>query len=205
MKLTHEFTVPADVESAWDLLLDLPRVARCMPGAAVDTFDGGSFTGSVKVKLGPMQIVYRGTGRFDQVSAEERTAVVTAQAKESRGSGAAKATITMSLTPAGEHSLVRVVTDLAITGKPAQLGRGLIDEVASRLIATFADNLAREIGGVTTPESTPSESADDVLDVGSLGTAVLLRRGWPVVAGVAVAVVGGVLALALRRRCTRWA
>jgi carbon monoxide dehydrogenase subunit G len=201
MKLTHEFTVPAGIERAWELLLDLPEVAHCMPGATVDSFEGESFTGSVKVKLGPMQIVYRGTGRFDRISSEDRTAVVTAQAKESRGSGTVKAAITMSLAPAGENTLVRVVTDLAITGKPAQLGRGLIDDVASRLITTFADNLARKIGADAAPGPVVTAAADDVLDVGSLGAAVLLRRGWPVAALVVGA--GCILALTRRRRCMR--
>jgi hypothetical protein len=155
----------------------------------------------VKVKLGPMQMVYRGTGRFEGISAEERTAVITAQAKESRGSGTAKATITMSLRPVGEHTLARVATDLAITGKPAQLGRGLIEDVAGRLIATFADNLAGQIGAEAAPGPRPTTSETDVLDVGSLGTAVLVRRGWPV--AVVVVAAGCALALALGRRRTR--
>ncbi len=194
MRLTHDFPVPADADHAWELLLDLPRVAGCMPGAAIDSFDGEAFAGSVKVKLGPMQIVYRGSGSFDRIDADAHTAVVTAQAKESRGSGTAKATITMSLTAAGsERTQVRVVTDLDITGKPAQLGRGLIDDVAKKLIATFAGNLAREIGAPEDELEAPAAgpSATDVLDMGSIGvTALVSRLGPPAIVGVLAAVLG---------------
>lgn len=209
MKLTHEFTVPVDIDSAWSLLLDLPRMARCMPGATVDAFDGGNFTGSVKVKLGPMQIVYRGAGRFDNLSTDDKTAVVTAQGKESRSSGTANATITLTLTEAGAGAAARVDTDLAITGRPAQLGRGLIDDVAGRLIATFAEELANEIGDEpgsdqqpASPDSPSISSRNDLdaLEVGSLGGAALLRRGWPALAGLSAILVGHVWWTLKRRR-----
>jgi uncharacterized protein len=201
MKLTHQFTVPIDVESAWSLLLDLPRVARCMPGASVDTFDGHTFCGSVKVKLGPMQIVYRGTGSLDRASEDDRTAVVSVQAKESRGTGTAKATITTRLVADAGETTVRVVTDLTITGRPAQLGRGVLDDVATQLIATFADELAREIRGDRSSEPELAAKDGDVLDMGSIGATVALRRGWPVAIAVLSAVAAGCwLWVSARRR-----
>jgi carbon monoxide dehydrogenase subunit G len=200
MKLSHQFSVPTDVESAWNLLLDLPRVARCMPGATVDSVAGDAFTGSVKVKLGPMQVVYRGTGSFDRLAPEDRTAVLSVQAKESRGTGTAKATITMQLTADGTATRVGVVTDLTITGRPAQLGRGLLDDVAGQLIARFADALAGEIRG----DDPAVPAADDVLDVGTIGATALLRRGWPVAAAALTMVTAGcALWVSARRRGAR--
>jgi uncharacterized protein len=203
MKLTHQFSVPTDVESAWNLLLDLPRVARCMPGASVDTFDGQAFAGSVKVKMGPMQVVYRGSGRFDSRSQDDRVAVLSGQAKESRGTGTAKATITVQLTGDGGLTKASVVTDLAITGRPAQLGRGLMDDVAGQLIAQFADELAREIRGDDPSEQRDPVRRDDVLDVGGIGATVLLGRAWPVAAVVVSAAAAGCMVWMSARRGAR--
>lgn len=199
MKFNHQFTVPTDVASAWELLLDLPRVAQCMPGASVESVEGDKFTGVVKVKLGPMQVVYRGAGAFEQLDESAHTIVVGVQAKESRGTGTAKATITVQLDAAGTATQVHLRTDLAITGRPAQLGRGLLDDVATQVIANFAANLAREIRGEDAPVGAASGS-EDVLDVSGIGTAVLLRRGWPVAAGLVVLVMACGLWRWARRR-----
>lgn len=199
MKFNHQFTVPTDVASAWELLLDLPRVAQCMPGASVESVEGDTFTGVVKVRLGPMQVVYRGAGAFEQLDESTHAIVAGVQAKESRGTGTAKATITVRLDADGTATRVQLRTDLAITGRPAQLGRGLLDDVATQIIATFAANLAREIRGEDAPAGVASGS-DDVLDVSRIGTAVLLRRGWPVAAGlVALVMVCGLWRWARRR------
>lgn len=201
MKLTHQFTVPTDVGSAWSLLLDLPRVARCMPGAFVATFDGNTFSGSVKVKLGATQVVYRGTGSIDRLSENDRTAVLSVRAKESRGTGTAKATLTIRLTADGSDTRVRVVTDLTITGRSAQLGRALLNDVATELSTGFAGELACEIRG-DQPSEAEGPAGHDVLDVGSIGATVLLRRRWPVATALSVAVTGCLLWVAARRRGT---
>ena len=147
MQLEHEFTVPVPVASAWDVLLDVERIAPCMPGATVESFDGETIVGRVKVKVGPIQVTYAGTARFVVKDVAGRRAVIDASAKEARGVGTAKATITALLHDEGASSTrVTVTTDLAITGKPAQFGRGVMAEVGNKILGRFADCLAGELG-----------------------------------------------------------
>lgn len=156
MRLDHTFTVPATVETAWDVLLDVPGIAPCMPGATLTEFDGEKFAGTVKVKLGPVTLTYRGTGRFAEVDEAARRVVLEASGKETRGSGTAAARVTAVLVPDGDTTRVDVGTDLTITGRPAQFGRGMISDVGERLIGQFAGSLATKLGesgesGKTTP------------------------------------------------------
>lgn len=149
MQLEHEFTVPVPMAQAWDVLLDVERIAPCMPGATVESFDGETIEGRVKVKVGPIQVTYAGTARFVEKDEGTRRAVIDASAKESRGVGTAKATITARLhDEGGSATRVTVTTDLAITGKPAQFGRGVMAEVGNKILGRFADCLAGELGGV---------------------------------------------------------
>ena len=164
MKLEHEFTVPVPVAQAWDVLLDVERIAPCMPGATVESFDGETIVGKVKVKVGPIQVTYAGTARFIEKDESARRAVIEAKAKEARGSGTANATITAQLhDDGGSSTSVKVTTDLAITGKPAQFGRGVMVEVGDKLLGRFADCLAGELGsgevGAPAPVPAPSPSA----------------------------------------------
>jgi len=148
MELEHQFSVPVPVAQAWDVLLDVERIAPCMPGATVDSFDGETIVGKVKVKVGPIQVTYAGTAKFVEKDEAARRAVIEASAKEARGTGTAAATITAVLTDTGGSSTdVVVTTDLAITGKPAQFGRGVMAEVGNKLLGKFADCLAGELGG----------------------------------------------------------
>ena len=148
MQLEHEFTVPVPMAQAWDVLLDVERIAPCMPGATVESFDGETIEGRVKVKVGPIQVTYAGTARFVEKDEGTRRAVIDASAKESRGVGTAKATITARLhDEGGSATRVTVTTDLAITGKPAQFGRGVMAEVGNKILGRFADCLAGELGG----------------------------------------------------------
>ncbi len=156
MKLEHSFTVPADLDTVWQAVLDPDRVAPCMPGATLAEVDGDSFTGSVKVKLGPISLLYKGTGEFLTKDAESRTIVIKASGKDARGNGTASATVTVSLTADGAATLGSVDTDLSITGKPAQFGRGLIAEVGGKILDTFAACLATKLA----PETTPIEAAE---------------------------------------------
>ena len=161
MELEHRFTVPVPVAEAWDVLLDVERIAPCMPGATVDSFDGETIVGKVKVKVGPIQVTYAGTARFSEKDSAARRAVIEASAKEARGSGTAAATITAQLTDSGGSSTdVIVTTDLAITGKPAQFGRGVMAEVGNKLLGRFADCLAEELtGGTPAPAAEPVAAA----------------------------------------------
>lgn len=148
MELEHAFTVPVGVEEAWEVLRDIERVAPCMPGATIESVDGDDFTGRVKVKVGPMQITYRGNASFVDVDEAARRARIEARGRETRGSGTADATITANLTSEGDASTrVEIVTDLTVTGKPAQFGRGVMADVGQKLIDQFADCLADRLTG----------------------------------------------------------
>ncbi|KGN42987.1 SRPBCC family protein [Knoellia aerolata] len=139
MELHHEFTVPADADHAWETLLDLERVGGCFPGATVTEFSHDGFSGTVKVKLGPISLVYAGSGTFVERDATARRAVIEAMGKDKRGNGTAGATVTLQLSPVGDQTKVEVDTDLAITGKPAQFGRGVMQDVSDKLLRQFVD------------------------------------------------------------------
>jgi uncharacterized protein len=147
MQLEHQFSVPVPVDRAWEVLLDVERVAPCMPGATVETVDGDSFTGQVKVKVGPITVSYAGKASFLEKDAAAHRAVVSAKGRETRGSGTAAATVTASMTGDGDSTRVNVVTDLAITGRPAQFGRGVMNDVGNKLLGQFADCLADRLAG----------------------------------------------------------
>ena len=156
MDLTHDFTVPASVADAWAAFNDIERIAPCFPGASLTSYDGESFDGLVKVKLGPISLQYTGTGRFVERDEAAHRAVIEAQGKDKRGNGTASATITASLASAGDTSTsVSVQTELTITGKPAQFGRGVMQEVSDKLLGQFASCL----------ETTLGEPAADVSEV----------------------------------------
>ena len=146
MQLEHQFSVPVPVAEAWHVLLDIERIAPCMPGASVESFDGETIVGRVKVKVGPIQVTYAGTAKFTEKDEAARRAVIEAHAKEARGSGTANATITAQMhDDGGTATKVVVTTDLAITGKPAQFGRGVMEEVGNKLLGRFADCLTTEL------------------------------------------------------------
>ena len=147
MQLEHEFEVPVPIAEAWAVLLDVERIAPCMPGATVESFDGETIQGRVKVKVGPIQVTYVGTAKFVEKDEAARRAVIDASAKEARGAGTAQATIAAVMHEQGSSTKVTVTTDLAITGRPAQFGRGVMVEVGNKILGKFADCLAAEIGG----------------------------------------------------------
>lgn len=147
MDLEHEFTVPVPVEQAWPVLLDIERVAPCMPGATLDSIEGDNFTGRLKVKVGPVTVTYRGTAGFTQKDEQTHTAVIEGSGKEARGSGTASATVTAQLHGEGQSTRVTVRTNLQVTGRPAQFGRNVMSEVGAKLIGKFADCLEGQLSG----------------------------------------------------------
>ena len=161
MDLTHRFSVPAHIDEAWNAFNNLEGLAPCFPGATVDSIEGDEFTGSVKIKLGPVALVYNGSGRYVERNDEDRRVVIEARGKDKRGNGTATAIVTASFAESGEQTDVEVLTDLAITGKPAQFGRGVISDVSDRLLDQFLACVSGRFteGLGAAEEAGPSEAA----------------------------------------------
>jgi carbon monoxide dehydrogenase subunit G len=151
MDLTHQFTVPTSVDETWAHFNDIASVAECFPGATVTSVEGDTFSGSVKVKLGPISLVYNGSGTFVEKDESAHRFVVEAKGKDKRGNGTAGATVTLTMTPAGSATDVEVVTDLSITGKPAQFGRGVMQDVSDKLLGQFVQCLEQRLAGPSEP------------------------------------------------------
>lgn len=196
MELHHEFTVPVPVDDAWQTLLDIERVAPCMPGAMVEEYDGKTVTGSVKVKVGPITVTYRGTAVFEEQDETAHRMVLIASGRETRGQGTARATVTGTLAEREGGTAVSVRTDLTVTGRPAQFGRGVMAEVGDRLVGQFAQCLSERIvepvAAVEEAEELPAET--EPLDL-------LRTAGVPVAKRAAVAVAAAVLVAVV---ATRW-
>jgi carbon monoxide dehydrogenase subunit G len=176
IELDNSFTVPVPPEQAWDVLLDVERIAPCMPGASVLKVEDDAVDGQVKVKLGPLSLTYKGTAKFVEKDQANHTIVLDASGKETRGAGTASATVNATLA-AGEEpgtTTATIHTSLNVTGRPAQFGRSLLPEISGKLIAQFADNLAALItadqpaatngtaapeAGETAGEAAPGEGA----------------------------------------------
>lgn len=205
MQLEHSFTIPAGIDRAWDALLDLERVAPCLPGARIESVDDGVHHGAIDVKVGPIALTYRGTAEFTETDAEAHRAVLAARTKEARGSGQANATITAHLSAASpEATEVRVLTDLDITGRPAQFGTGVLAEVGGRLLGQFADRmaveLARPAGETTGSRPVPDQAAgEDRADMLKLVAWPLLKRAALPLAGILGIAVGVIVWRSLRR------
>ncbi|MEP6816230.1 MAG: SRPBCC family protein [Marmoricola sp.] len=159
MDLTHTFTVPATVEETWTAFNDIESVASCFPGAVVTSVEGDTFQGSCKVKLGPIALVYNGSGTFLEKDASAHRMKIEAKGKDKRGNGTAGANVTATLTANGDSTDVTVVTDLAITGKPAQFGRGVMQDVSDKLLGLFVACLEKKVGG-TQEEAPPAPAAE---------------------------------------------
>src|SRR5215467_483349 len=142
MELEHAFIIPVPPEQAWPVLLDVERIAPCMPGATVDSVDGDVIKGRIKVKVGPVQLTYAGTAHFTERDEQARSITLEASGKETRGAGTASATVRSSLEGEGGQTKVVVHTSMNVTGRPAQFGRGVMAEVGGRIIERFATNLA---------------------------------------------------------------
>jgi hypothetical protein len=203
MDLTNEFRVPLAVDEAWAVLTDIERIAPCMPGATLEGSEGDEYRGTVKVKVGPMTAQYKGTVRFVERDDAGHKAVLQADGREARGQGNAAATITATVTPDGDGSAVYVVTDLTISGKVAQFGRGVLGDVSTRLMQQFVDCLEQDLAAaevsaaparpaapaaeapVSTPQPRPPAQPVDLV---ATAGAPVVKRAAPLVALVFLAV-----------------
>ncbi|WP_327585660.1 SRPBCC family protein [Nonomuraea sp. NBC_00507] len=161
MRFEHEFTVPVPIEQAWAVLLDVERVAPCLPGATLDIFEGDEFTGRLKVKVGPIMVTYRGTAKFEDVDKDSHTLTIQASGKEARGSGTASATVKARMAPHEGATAVTVETTFNVTGRPAQFGRGVMAEVGAKLIDKFAENLAALLSEPTVEPAQPQAAQEE--------------------------------------------
>jgi uncharacterized protein len=208
MQLEHHLSVPAPIDVVWPALLDPERVAPCVPGATLTGVDGDSFTGTVKVKVGPITLLYKGTGTFTEQDEQARRAVLKGSAKDTRGNGTVNATVTLTLTAEGDHTAGVVATDLSITGKPAQFGRGMIAEVGGKIIEQFSACLSEKLAVADTkPESesggepaTAQPSEAEPLDLVHYARRSALKRVGPLIAAATLVLIIGALVRRLRSR-----
>ena len=204
MQLEHHLSVPAPIDVVWPALLDPERVAPCVPGATLTGVDGDSFTGTVKVKVGPITLLYKGTGTFTEQDEQARRAVLKAAAKDTRGNGTVNATVTLTLTDEGDHTTGIVATDLSITGKPAQFGRGMIADVGGKIIEQFSACLSERLAvAITEPESESGGepiSEAEPLDLVHYARHSALKRVGPLVAAAMLVLLIGALVRRLRSR-----
>ncbi|MFV8172960.1 SRPBCC family protein [Mycolicibacterium peregrinum] len=206
MELNNEFRVAVPAAKTWEVLTDVERVAPCLPGATLLSVDGDDFTGAVKVKVGPITVSYKGDATFQEKDAAAQRVVLKANGKETRGNGTASAIVTAQLKDEGADStLVVVTTDLAISGKAAQFGRGVLADVAGSLIDQFAKSLEAElVGGATSSDETspagatsaqaPQEAAPiNALALAKVMAVPMAKRFAPAIGAVAAAGVLGFL------------
>jgi uncharacterized protein len=218
--IENEFSVGADIDTVWRELLDMDGVASCLPGATITSTDRDDvYDGSMRLKLGPMRVEYRGTATLSEVDEEHHTAVISLSAREAKGQGSAMATIRNRLEPVDGGTRVLAQTDLQITGPQAQFGRGVIEDVGKRVLGEFSQRLEQRIAGgqesgaaaepgtnaapggdagassgAASESFSPQAQGPSELDVGSLVTSSpVVRRG-----AAALALI--VLALILLRR-----
>jgi carbon monoxide dehydrogenase subunit G len=207
MKIEQEFTVGLPVEEAWDVLLDLERIAPCMPGAQLQEVVDDEYRGIVKVKLGPITAQYKGAARFEHVDESVRSVVLLAEGRETKGQGQASARITAHLAQHADGTQVKIDTDLTISGRAAQFGRGVLADVSAKLMNEFAQRLEANIAGGNTPAApepapsamggpatagtatvrTISTPAAEPLDLMALSGSSVAKRVVPLVVAVLIA------------------
>ncbi|AFM19248.1 hypothetical protein Mycch_4546 [Mycolicibacterium chubuense NBB4] len=203
MELNNEFRVAVPPAKVWEVFTDVERVAPCLPGATLLGVDGDTFDGAVKVKVGPITVSYKGVASYQEKDAGARRIVLRAEGKETRGNGTAAATVTAQLQDEGDATYVGIVTDLAISGKAAQFGRGVLADVSGNLIAQFARSLEAELlgdapspsqtGSAATTSAAASEAGDSV-DLLKVVAVPMAKRYAPVLgAALAAGAVGFVL------------
>jgi len=189
MKIENSFTIDAPVDQAWALLTDISEIAPCLPGATLTEEQDGVYGGNVKIKIGPVTAEYRGTAEFVERDDHAYRATIDGQGRDSRGAGNAQALITAQLTEQGSQTHVDISTDLKVTGKVAQFGRGVMQEVSERLLDQFAGCLAIKLEGTSTLEAIADASAsgigavrDEELDLMNVAGSAVAKRLLPAAA-----------------------
>ena len=175
MKIDYEFTVGVPVDEAWGRMLDLEKIAPCLPGAALqEEGEDGEHAGTMKVEIGPITVSYKGTVKFEETDETDHRAVLQATGREARGQGTASATIVTTLREEGDSTRVNVETDLMLTGRVAQFGRGLAQDVAKRVLDEFAACLEQEISCAAepAPENAAADAAADAATGGDASPAI---------------------------------
>jgi carbon monoxide dehydrogenase subunit G len=185
MQLENTFTVPVDIDTVYDALNDPEKVTPCFPGATLTSQDGDDFTGTVKVKLGPISMTYKGKGTFVERDKTAHKVVVDAQGRDSRGNGTASAKATLTMSDAGSgQTKVTVLTEMQVTGKPAQFGRGVMADVGDKILGQFASCLADEFADAPAPAapepSSPASSSNGAAPAASSGAAPVSDDATPV-------------------------
>jgi len=201
MQLDHRFTVKVPVDRAWAVLTDVERIAPCLPGAQLTGVDGDAYTGHVKVKVGPIVAQFAGKATFIERDDAAHVAVLRGEGRDTGGKGSASATITASLADAGDgETECTVRTDLTISGKVAQFGRGALADVSDKLLAQFVANLdaliAADPDGGAPESGAPKQPDAAPVDLLAVAGAPVLKRLVPVllvVAAVAAVVIGALL------------
>lgn len=164
MEIADSFRVSTPIADTWKVLLDIEGIAPCLPGAQLQEIEGDEYRGIVKVKVGPITAQYKGTATLAEIDEPGRRLVIDASGRDTRGQGNAKASIVVTMLEEGDGTRVEVVTDLAITGKVAQFGRGVLVDVSSKLMGQFVENLERDVLATqgSTPEAPPVAEAPTV-------------------------------------------
>lgn len=157
MEFTNEFTIPLGIDEAFAVLTDLEKVAPCMPGATLTEVEGTTYGGRMKVKVGPMSLTYEGTATLQDEDATNHTARIEAAGREKRGAGTAAADVSAHLVEKDGQTVVTVVTDINITGKPASFGRGVMADVGAKIVDRFAANLQDML---EEDDASPADEAD---------------------------------------------
>jgi uncharacterized protein len=209
VELNNEFRVAVPAAKTWAVLTDVERVAPCIPGAQLLSVDGDDFTGAVKVKVGPITVSYKGDASFQEKDPAAQRVVIKASGKETRGSGNAAALVTAQLKDEGDATHVVITTDLTISGKAAQFGRGVLADVSTNLIGQFARNLEADLLGGSAPSSATSSAATpaaaaasdpvDSVDLLKVVAVPMAKRYAPAIAAVAAGLTVGFL-LGRRKR-----
>jgi len=208
VELNNEFRVAVPAAKTWEVLTDVERVAPCIPGAQLLSVDGDAFTGAVKVKVGPITVSYKGDASFQEKDPAAQRVVIRASGKETRGSGNAVALVTAQLKDEGDATHVVITTDLTISGKAAQFGRGVLADVSTNLIGQFARNLEADLVGPAPSGATSSAAATaaaatsdavDSVDLLKVVAVPMAKRYAPAIAAVAAGLAVGFL-LGRRKR-----
>jgi len=212
VELNNEFRVAVPAAKTWQVLTDVERVAPCIPGAQLLSVDGDDFTGAVKVKVGPITVSYKGDASFQEKDEAAQRVVIKASGKETRGSGNAAALVTAQLKDEGTlGTVVSITTDLTISGKAAQFGRGVLADVSTNLIGQFARNLEADLlggsasAGASSAAAAPSlaaaaDAGGDSVDLLKVVAVPMAKRYAPALAAVAAGVTVGFLLGRRKRR-----